>query len=67
MFGRLLGESSFSVDCFFGIGLQAADSRLMPLPFKTAIALSEMLRALSKSLPIVTWFADSVYVHSKKA
>ena len=66
-FGRSIGKSSFSVDCFFGIGLQAADMRLMPLHFKAAIALSEQLRALSKILPPVTWLADNVYVHSKKA
>ena len=67
VFGRLIGESSFTVDCFFGIGLQASDMRLMPLHFKAAIAVSELLRGLSKVLPPVTWMADSVYVHSRKA
>lgn len=66
VFGNLIGATSFSVDCFFGIGLQAADARLMPLPFKAAIAASEMLRAASHVLPPVTWLADSVYVHSRK-
>ncbi len=67
VFGRLLGPTDFSVDCFFGIGLQAADARLMPLPFKAAITASELLRGLSRILPPVTWLADSVYVHSRKA
>ena len=29
-FGRLVGESSATVDCFFGLGLQKADMDLMP-------------------------------------
>jgi hypothetical protein len=67
LFGRVIGDSLFSVDCFFGIGLQASDMRLMPMHFKAAIAVSEVLRALSKVLPPVTWVADNVYVHSRKA
>ena len=66
VFNNIIGPTSFSVDCFFGIGLQAADARFMPLPFKAAISASEVLRALSNLLPPVTWLADSVYVHSKK-
>ncbi|MFZ4593448.1 MAG: methyltransferase domain-containing protein [Verrucomicrobiaceae bacterium] len=66
MFGRLIGPTAFSVDCFFGIGLQAADKRLMPAAFQAAILASEALRALSQVLPPVTWLADSVYVHSHK-
>jgi len=66
VFERLVGPTHFSVDCFFGIGLQAADAPLMPLPFKAAIATSELLRGLSEWLPPVTWLADSVYVHSRK-
>jgi uncharacterized protein YbaR (Trm112 family) len=66
VFGCLIGSTDFSVDCFFGIGLQAADARMMPLPFRTAITASEVLRAISAVLPPVTWLADSVYVHSRK-
>lgn len=65
-FGTLIGDTTFSVDCFFGIGLQAADKRLMPPAFQAAITVSEALRALSQVLPPVTWLADSVYVHSRK-
>lgn len=67
VFGRSIGKTSFSVDCFFGIGLQASDMRLMPAVFKAAIAVSELLRATSKVVPPVTWLADSVYVHSRKS
>ena len=65
-FGQIIGDTSLSVDCFFGIGLQAADRQLMPPLFKAAILASEALRALSRRLPPVTWLADSVYVHSRK-
>lgn len=66
-FGQIIGDNiSFSVDCFFGIGLQAADKRLMPPAFQAAIAVSEALRALSRVLPPVTSLADSIYVHSRK-
>ena len=66
-FGTLIGDTTFSVDCFFGIGLQAADKRLMPPAFQAAITVSEILRSLSQVLPPITWLADSVYVHSRKA
>ena len=66
VFGRAIGPTGFSVDCFFGIGLQAADARLMPLPFRAALTASEALRHLSHAVPPVTWLADSVYVHSRK-
>jgi uncharacterized protein YbaR (Trm112 family)/SAM-dependent methyltransferase len=67
VFESEIGDTRFSVDCFFGIGLQRADLGMMPLPFKAAIAASELLRGVSQVLPPVTWLADSVYVHSKKA
>ena len=65
-FEACIGPSDFSVDCFFGLGLQAADGRLMPPVFKVAISLSESLRSLSNHLPGLTSLADSVYVHSRK-
>ena len=67
MFGAEIGETKFSVDCFFGIGLQRADLSMMPQPFQAAIVSSEILRGVSQVLPPVTWLADSVYVHSAKA
>src|SRR5207248_7798094 len=40
MFTESIGSTSFSVDCFFGLGLQAADLRLMPPTHRAAIHTS---------------------------
>lgn len=66
-FGRLLGESTAFVDCFFGLGLQKADSDLMPMSHRALIGLSEFLKGLSKDLPVLTKVADSVFVFSRKS
>jgi len=66
MFGAEIGDPQFSVDCFFGIGLQQADLRMMPPHFQIAIIGSEILRGVSKVLPPMTWLADSVYVEATK-
>ena len=66
-FGRLLGESSMFVDCFFGLGLQNADLDLMPISHRALIGLSEVLKRLSRYLPILTRAADSVFVFSRKS
>ena len=62
VFERLVGPTSFTADCFFGIGLQAADRRMMPPMFKAVITASEWLR----KMPGTVSFADSIYVHSQK-
>jgi SAM-dependent methyltransferase len=66
LFAARIGPSKFSVDCFFGIGLQRSDLDLMPPMLRTAIRASEALRALSRALPPLVWLADSVYVSSVK-
>jgi SAM-dependent methyltransferase/uncharacterized protein YbaR (Trm112 family) len=64
--GSLVGPTTLSVDCFFGIGLQAADAHLMPADRRCMIRLSEWLRRLSSwAMPLV-WVADSIYVHASK-
>jgi len=66
LFGKCVGPTSFSVDCFFGIGLQASDLHMMPLPLKVIIGASEALRKTSRWLPQLRYVADSVYVESVK-
>jgi SAM-dependent methyltransferase len=66
-FGRLLGESTSFVDCFFGLGLQKADMDLMPVSHRVLIGLSEVLKGLSRNLSILVRVADSVFVLSRKA
>jgi hypothetical protein len=55
---------TFSVDCFFGIGLQAADLMLMPFLPRVAIRASEVLREISRRFPFLCYVGDSVYVDS---
>ena len=64
LFMEHVGRTAFSVDCFFGIGLQAADIRLMPLSLRTVIRASELLRKTSRKVPPLCYVADSVYVES---
>lgn len=66
LFTESIGLTDFSVDCFFGIGLQAGDLRLMPLSHRAAIRTSEFLRKTSRVLPWLRYAADSVYVESTK-
>lgn len=66
LFAAQVGPTSVSVDCFFGIGLQASDLRLMPFTHRLAIQASELLRKVSLIFPSVCYVADSVYLSSVK-
>lgn len=66
VFEEAVGRTSFSTDCFFGIGWQPGDARFMPPHFRIIIAFSELLRRASRWLPPLTRLADSVYVASRK-
>jgi SAM-dependent methyltransferase/uncharacterized protein YbaR (Trm112 family) len=66
LFASKIGNSRFSVDCFFGIGLQKSDQGLMPPGLRMAVSASETLRAISRAVPPLVWLADSVYVSSVK-
>lgn len=63
-FAQILGKSSISADCYFGIGIQKSDIALMPLSLKIVTVFSEALRALSKLFPFFLYAADSVYIES---
>jgi SAM-dependent methyltransferase/uncharacterized protein YbaR (Trm112 family) len=67
LFTRTIGPTTVSVDCFFGIGLQASDRALMPRSRQRVIDASERLRALSERIPLLRYVADSVYLSSVKA
>jgi 2-polyprenyl-3-methyl-5-hydroxy-6-metoxy-1,4-benzoquinol methylase/uncharacterized protein YbaR (Trm112 family) len=64
-FNFQFGETDLSVDCFFGLNLQATDADLMPLPHRTAIFASEVLKKVSGYLPPLRFVADSLYVSAK--
>lgn len=64
--GDRIGPAEVSVDCFFGIGWQPSDAHLMSPSFQRIIVVSEWLRRLCGSAPILTRLADSVYVMASK-
>lgn len=67
LFTEHVGRTTFSVDCFFGIGLQATDLGLMPPSIRVVIRASELLRKASRKLPQLNYAADSVYVEATKS
>jgi len=66
IFETFIGKTQLSSDCYFGLGIQAADIKLMTAPKRVIIYLSEFLRALSERLPFLVSMADSVYLYSFK-
>jgi len=66
VFTQLVGQTSLSVDGYFGLGIQAADAHLLPMRFRAVVILSELLRKLSNKRSWMCWFADSVYVTSRR-
>ena len=66
LFSSRVGKTDVSVDCFFGIGLHYSDLRIMPVTYRVAIVLSELLETVSRALYPITYLADSVYVSSVK-
>lgn len=66
LFSYRIGVTTFSVDCFFGIGLQWSDRRLMTPLLKVVVSASEFLRLMSRVIRPLVWAADSVYVSSVK-
>jgi len=65
-FRAAIGETDWSVDCYFGLGLQPADLAFMSPTAKVATRLSERLRHLSKRLPVLRHAADSVYLEATR-
>jgi ubiquinone/menaquinone biosynthesis C-methylase UbiE len=63
-FTKLIGESTMSVDGFFGLGIQKSDQNILPFRYKMIIKASEGLRHLTDSLGFLTYLADSLYVQS---
>lgn len=61
-----VGASELSVDCYFGLGLQAADAPLMGPWRRRLIALSEWLRRRADTCLPLRQVADSVYVKARR-
>lgn len=67
MFDEAFGGCELRVDCYLGIGVQAADLDILHWRGKTVVILSEMLKRLARMLPPLARAADSVYVRATRA
>lgn len=67
VFNKEFGPTALTTDCYFGLGLQASDADLFPLRYRMLVSLSEKIRRLSMSVPLLAKAADSVYLHSTKS
>jgi SAM-dependent methyltransferase/uncharacterized protein YbaR (Trm112 family) len=64
MFTEAIGPTSASIDCFFGLGLQASDvSHMRPIARHATVA-SEYLKSLVHIAPALRAVADSLYLRS---
>jgi ubiquinone/menaquinone biosynthesis C-methylase UbiE/uncharacterized protein YbaR (Trm112 family) len=67
VFEQQIGPSTVSPEAFGGLGLIYSDRKNVPFATRTVITISEMLRRLTKVIPVLRYLADSVFVHSRKA
>lgn len=65
-FEDAIGPSEFSVDGYFGLGIQANDAKLLPMKQRAVIYSSEALRRVAAFVPPMKRVADSLYVKSKR-
>lgn len=61
-----IGPVRFSVDCYFGIGLQRSDLPLLSGLPAVAVRLSEAVKRLATVVSPLVWLADSVFVRAEK-
>lgn len=64
VFGDLIGPTTLSADCYFGLGLQSADAGMMSASKKLLLYVSRFLTRCSDSLRPLVLVADSLYVKS---
>ncbi len=65
-FTARIGPARLSVDAFFGLGIQANDVDLLPWKYRLVVRSSTALRHLSRILPWMRRFADSIYVTARR-
>jgi SAM-dependent methyltransferase len=65
MFTDSIGPTSVSIDCFFGLGLQASDIAYMGRFAQAATIASEALKRAARFVPLHLC-ADSVFMHSAR-
>lgn len=67
LFTARVGATRFEADCYFAIGLQPSDARLMTPGLRRVVRASEFLKEASQALPLLLWVADSVFVEAVKS
>jgi SAM-dependent methyltransferase len=64
-FGGLIGPSTLSADCYFGLGLQSADAALMSRTKRFILRASRFMVRASRRVPPMALLADSIYIESR--
>lgn len=63
-FRQYFYKTSLTVDCFLGIGVQASDAKLLPKFSRLIIYASELAKKLTNFIPVLKYFADSIWIYS---
>lgn len=66
LFTTQIGPTRLEADCFFGIGLQAADAEVLTPSLRRVLRASEWMKARSRLWPTLVRVADSVFAQSVK-
>lgn len=66
VFNALVGPTRFTVDGYFGLGVQETDGDLLPPKYKAIVRTSGVLRRMSTKLPLLKSVADSIFIHSRR-
>jgi SAM-dependent methyltransferase/uncharacterized protein YbaR (Trm112 family) len=61
-FAEAVGGARLEADGFFSLNAQRTDLPLLSIPRRAVVRVSTALRRASQVVPLLTWFADSVYV-----
>ena len=64
-FSELIGPTSTFVDGFFSANVQMKDIDLLSFPYKCVISISQFLKTISRCMPFMNAFADSLYLKSQ--
>lgn len=65
-FSELVGKTEISTDCYFGLGWQWSDLKLLPLKLRPVLVASEFLKRLSNGITPMRLVADSVFCTASK-
>ncbi len=66
-FNARIGQTTWNVDCFLGLNVHARDMRFVPWSKRWIVVLNEALLGLSNGVrPLARW-ADSIFLHARKA